>query len=99
MSDEATARGQSHHLRIGAPAPRDWSSTVKNMVSTWQSQDVQATQADGICTRNSTAWRARSQTCRSQLAVAIKDVAELKPFVDAFENAKTQAQGAQNSAS
>lgn len=70
-------------------------STVKTMVTTWQSQEAVATQGRRDLHQKVDALRGELHDMGSTLAGAIRDIAAMKPSVEAFENAKAQALGAQ----
>lgn len=70
-------------------------STVKNLVTTWQSQEASASQGRRDLHRKVDELREDLHQVGNQVAGALKDIADIKPSVEAFENAKAQAIGAQ----
>jgi outer membrane murein-binding lipoprotein Lpp len=91
MSEDATQaalREMSH--QIGG-----LEAIVKTLVSTWQSQEATATQGRANLHAKVEALGEKVSTLASRVDVAIKDITEIKPSVEAFENAKAQAIGAQ----
>jgi hypothetical protein len=70
-------------------------STVKTLVSTWQSQEVTASQGRRDLHQKFEVLRNDVHSLAGQIAGALKDIADIKPSVHAFENAKEQAIGAQ----
>lgn len=88
MSDDQALREMSH--AIGG-----LESTVKSMVSTWQQQEASASQGRRDLHHKFDAMRDELHQLGTKVAGALDDIAELKPSVKAFENAKAQAQGAQ----
>ncbi len=70
-------------------------ATVATMVSTWQSQEANASQGRRDLHHKFDALRSEMHALAGQVAGALKDLAEIKPSVDAFETARDQAIGAQ----
>ena len=70
-------------------------SSVKSLVSTWQAQEASASQGRRDMHQKFEALRNEVHAMATQVAGAIKDIADIKPSVQAFENAKAQAKGAQ----
>ncbi|MBR0695935.1 DUF1515 domain-containing protein [Bradyrhizobium lablabi] len=69
-------------------------SSVKTMVSTWQSQEALATQGRRDLHQKVETLRNELQVMSAQLASAMKDIAEMKPSVEAFDRVKERAAGA-----
>lgn len=69
-------------------------STVAGLVSQWRSQDEKASQGRRDLHQKIDAMRTEMQELDGLLKEAIKDIAEMKPTVEAVENAKQQAVGA-----
>jgi hypothetical protein len=91
MSDDATQaalREMSH--QIGG-----LEATVKTLVSTWQSQEATASAGRTNVHTKLEAIGEKVTVLTGRVDEAIKDITEIKPSVEAFENAKTQAIGAQ----
>src|SRR4051812_43413979 len=103
-------RGSARHLSRENPmsdptteaALRDMSrsiggleSTVKTLVSTWQSQEAAASQGRRDLHQKVETMRDDVQKLGARVEVALKDIADIKPSVEAFENAKLQVRGAQ----
>ncbi|MES2671640.1 MAG: DUF1515 family protein [Pseudomonadota bacterium] len=91
MSDPATEAA----LREMSRSIGGLESTVKTLVSTWQSQEMHASQGRRDLHQKFDALAEKVQVLASKVEAAIKDITEIKPSVDAFEQAKHQAQGAQ----
>ena len=91
MSDPATEAA----LREMSRSIGGLESTVKNLVSTWQSQEAQASQGRRDLHHKFDALRTDVHSMGAQVAGALKDIADIKPSVEAFEDAKQQAKGAQ----
>ena len=70
-------------------------STVKSLVATWQSQEANASLGRRDLHQKFDAMRDDFYKLTHQVTGALKDIAEIKPSVDAFENARQQAKGAQ----
>lgn len=70
-------------------------STVKTLVSTWQSQEASASQGRRDLHQKFDALRDQVSGMTAKLDTAIKDITEIKPSVEAFKSAKEQAKGAQ----
>lgn len=91
MSDPATEAA----LREMSRSIGGLESTVKTLVSTWQAQEQSASQGRRDLYVKFEALRADVHGLAGQIAGALKDIADIKPSVDAFDNAKQQAIGAQ----
>jgi uncharacterized protein YoxC len=91
MSDDATQAA----LREMSRTIGGLESTVKTLVTTWQSQDASASQGRRDLHQKFDAVRQEVSGLAAQVATVVKDIADIKPSVEAFENAKQQAQGAQ----
>lgn len=70
-------------------------STVKSLVSTWQSQEASASQGRRDLHQKFEALADKVSGLSAKVDTAIKDITEIKPSVQAFEDAKQQAKGAQ----
>lgn len=70
-------------------------STVKTLVSTWQAQEVNASQGRRDLHHKFDTLQVDVHNLGSQVAAALTDITEIKPSVKAFENAREQAKGAQ----
>lgn len=68
-------------------------STVAGLVSQWRSQDEKASQGRRDLHQKIDAMRGEMQELDGLLKEAIKDIAAMKPTVEAVENAKQQAVG------
>lgn len=91
MSDPATEAA----LREMSRTIGGLESTVKTLVSTWQSQEANASQGRRDLHQKVEALSEKVTGLAGKVDAAIKDITEIKPSVDAFEDAKTQAKGAQ----
>lgn len=91
MSDPATEAA----LREMSRSIGGLESTVKTLVSTWQSQEVSATQGRRDLYQKFDAMASQVFELKTKLESALSDITELKPSVAAFESAKQQAAGAQ----
>ncbi|WP_309142424.1 DUF1515 family protein [Bradyrhizobium sp. sGM-13] len=69
-------------------------STVKTLVSTWQSQEIQASQGRRDLHQKFDALSEKVSVLAGKVEAAIKDITEIKPSVEAFETAKERAVGA-----
>jgi uncharacterized protein YoxC len=87
-STEAALRDMSHS--IGG-----LQSTVNNLVATWQQQDQAASQGRRDLHQKFDVVARDVTGLTVKLDGAIKEIAEIKPSVRAFENAKERAKGAQ----
>lgn len=103
MSDEATQAA----LREMARAIGGLESTVKTLTTTWQNQENSASQGRRELHQKVDALRSDMSakvdglrgdmvTMGGQVATAIKDIAEMKPVVQAVETVKVQATGVRN---
>lgn len=70
-------------------------SSVKTMVSTWQSQEASASQGRRDLHTKFDTLADKVSGLSSKVDAMGKDLTEIKPSVDAFKNAKEQAIGAQ----
>lgn len=70
-------------------------STVKSLVSTWQSQETNASQGRRDLHTKFDALSEKVTVMAAKVDTAIRDITLIKPSVEAFENAKAQAIGAQ----
>lgn len=70
-------------------------STVKTLVSTWQSQETLASQGRRDLHQKFDQLRTDVHNMATQVAGALTDIADLKPSVEAFKTARTEARGAQ----
>lgn len=70
-------------------------ATVATMVSTWQSQEVNASQGRRDLHQKFDAMATKVSELAQKVNKAIEDITEIKPSVDAFETARDQAIGAQ----
>jgi outer membrane murein-binding lipoprotein Lpp len=70
-------------------------STVKSLVSTWQSQETNASQGRRDLHTKFDALSEKVTGLTAKVDTAIRDITLIKPSVQAFENAKEQAIGAQ----
>jgi hypothetical protein len=70
-------------------------STVKSLQQTWQSQEASASQGRRDLHQKFDAMRSEVHALTAKVDGALRELAEIKPSVHAFENAKAQAQGAQ----
>jgi uncharacterized protein YukE len=91
MSDDATQAA----LRDMSRSIGGLESTVKSLVQTWQSQETLASQGRRDLHQKFDALRLDVHSMATQVAGALTDIAALKPSVDAFEDARTEARGAQ----
>jgi hypothetical protein len=91
MSDPATEAA----LREMSRTIGGLESTVKTLVSTWQSQEAGASQGRRDLHHKFDSLADRVAGIASKLDTAIKDIVDIKPAVAAFEDAKSQAIGAQ----
>lgn len=91
MSDPATEAA----LREMSRTIGGLQATITTLVSTWQSQEAQASQGRRDLHQKFDNLRDDVHEIGSQVSGALKDIAEIKPSVQAFENAKQQAKGAQ----
>lgn len=91
MSDDATQAA----LREMSRSIGGLESTVKTLLTTWQSQDASASQGRRDLHQKFDAVRQEVSGLAAQVATAVKDIADIKPSVEAFKNARQQAQGAQ----
>lgn len=91
MSDPATEAA----LREMSRSMGGLESTVKSLVSTWQSQEAAASQGRRDLHQKFETMRDDVHKLSARVETALKDIADLKPSVEAFENAKAQAIGAQ----
>ena len=66
-----------------------------SLVQTWQAQEASASQGRRDLHQKFEALRGEFHAVATQVAGALKDIADIKPSVQAFENAKAQAKGAQ----
>jgi outer membrane murein-binding lipoprotein Lpp len=70
-------------------------STVKTLVSTWQSQEASASQGRRDLHFKFDALSEKVSSLSAKVDTAIADITDIKPSVEAFETAKAQAVGAQ----
>lgn len=91
MSDPATEAA----LREMSRTIGGLESTVKTLVSTWQSQEATASQGRRDLHQKFEALAEKVGAMAAKVDTAIKDITEIRPSVEAFENAKAQAIGAQ----
>lgn len=91
MSDQSTDTA----LREMSRSIGGLESTVKLMVSTWQSQEASASHGRRELHVKFDALAEKVSGLAAKVDTVIKDVTEIKPSVDAFEDAKSQAEGAQ----
>lgn len=91
MSDPATEAA----LREMSRSIGGLESTVKTLVSTWQSQEASASQGRRDLHQKFEALSEKVSAMAAKLDTVIRDVASIKPSVEAFEDAKEQAIGAQ----
>jgi hypothetical protein len=91
MSDPATEAA----LREMSRSIGGLQATVNTLVTTWQSQEASASQGRRDLHQKFDALRTDVHNMASQVAGALKDIADIKPSVEAFEDAKEQAKGAQ----
>ncbi len=91
MSDPATEAA----LREMSRSIGGLESTVKTMVSTWQSQEASASQGRRDLHQKFDALADKVTGLAGKVDAAIRDITEIKPSVAAFEDAKAQAIGAQ----
>jgi archaellum component FlaC len=68
-------------------------STVKTLVTTWQSQEQQASQGRRDLHAKVDALKDEVKSYGQQLAAAVKDINDMKPTVDGIVVAKQQAAG------
>lgn len=69
-------------------------STVKTLVETWRAQEQGASSARRVLHQKFDQLQTEVHGFGTQLAGALKDIAEMKPTVDAVETAKQRAIGA-----
>lgn len=91
MSDPATEAA----LREISRSMGGLESTVKSLVSTWQSQEASASQGRRDLHQKFDALAEKVTGLAAKVDKAMADITEIKPSVEAFENAKAQAIGAQ----
>lgn len=91
MSDPATEAA----LREMSRTIGGLESTVKTLVSTWQSQEATASQGRRDLHQKFEALAEKVGAMAAKVDTAIKDITEIRPSVEAFESAKAQAIGAQ----
>lgn len=70
-------------------------STVKSLVSTWQTQETSASQGRRDLHIKFDALSEKVSGMSAKVDTAIRDITDIKPSVEAFEDAKSQAVGAQ----
>ncbi|WP_018456789.1 DUF1515 family protein [Bradyrhizobium sp. WSM4349] len=94
MSDGAQDAATQAALLTMAKSLGGLESTVAGLVSQWRSQDEKASQGRRDLHQKIDAMRTEMQELDGLLKGAIKDIADMKPTVEAVENAKQQAVGA-----
>lgn len=70
-------------------------STVKSMLQTWQSQEAAASQGRRDLHMKFDNLSDKVTGLASKVDIAILDITAIKPSVEAFDNAKQRAMGAQ----
>ena len=68
-------------------------STVKTLTTTWQSQEVSASEGRRDLHKKFDGLAGKVSELAGKLDIAVKEIGEMKPSVDALEVAKLQAIG------
>lgn len=92
MSDEAL-REVNRTIVEMSRAIGGLESTVKTLTTTWQSQEAGASQGRRDLHQKFDALSGKVGELAGKVDTALKDLGEMKPSVEAFENAKSQALG------
>ena len=91
MSDEHTEAA----LREMSRSIGGLESTVKSLVTTWQAQEANASQGRRDLHQKFDSISEKVTGLSATVAAAVKDITDIKPSVQAFNDAKQQAKGAQ----
>ncbi|WP_233475401.1 DUF1515 family protein [Bradyrhizobium brasilense] len=71
-------------------------STVSTLLQTWQQMEAKASDGRKDLHQKVDALRAQMSTMDAQLATATKDIADMKPTVQAVQKVRIQADGVRN---
>jgi hypothetical protein len=93
MSDEAALREVNRTIIEMARAIGALESTVKTLTTTWQTQEVIASEGRRDLHKKFDGLAGKVSELAGKLDIAVKDLGEIKPSVEAFEVAKLQAIG------
>lgn len=93
MTDEAALREINRTIIEMSRAMGGLESTVKTLTQTWQTQDAEATQGRRDLRQRFEALSGKVGELGGKVDRALTELGEIKPSVEAFENAKQQAVG------
>ncbi|WP_166295070.1 DUF1515 family protein [Bradyrhizobium sp. 2S1] len=95
MSGDDTASVNTALLQMAAKIG-GLESTVSTLLQTWQRMEEKASEGRKDLHQKVEALRAEVTTMGAQISTATKDIAEMKPTVQAVQNVRVQADGVRN---
>ncbi|WP_038381061.1 DUF1515 family protein [Bradyrhizobium elkanii] len=95
MSGDETASVNAALLQMAAKIG-GLESTVSTLLQTWQRMEEKASEGRKDLHQKVEALRADVTTMGAQISTATKDIAEMKPTVQAVQNVRVQADGVRN---
>ncbi|UGY14223.1 DUF1515 domain-containing protein [Bradyrhizobium septentrionale] len=95
MSGDDTASVNTALLQMAAKIG-GLESTVSTLLQTWQRMEEKASEGRKDLHQKVDALRAEMTTMGAQVATATKDIADMKPTVQAVQNVQVQAAGVRN---
>ncbi|UGY23078.1 DUF1515 domain-containing protein [Bradyrhizobium septentrionale] len=95
MSGDDTASLNTALLQMAAKIG-GLESTVSTLLQTWQRMEEKASEGRKDLHQKVEALRAEVTTMGAQISTATKDIAEMKPTVQAVQNVRVQADGVRN---